>query len=127
VKRREFIRLLCGAALVGPLAARGQQAVREVAGAGGLMSYGTSITERRFRGEAEAHGRAWLSTPDSIWTLDLRWNNDTVQVVGLPIEFQGCTDMKAEIRCRLFQDFARRNGYPRAIDFHLVVIIDLSP
>jgi hypothetical protein len=77
--------------------------------------------------QCPAHLSRWLTTPDSIRTLDLRWNNDTVQVVGLPIEFQGCTDMKAEIRCRLFQDFIRRNGHPRAVDFYLVMIIDLSP
>jgi hypothetical protein len=28
---------------------------------------------------------------------------------------------------RLLQDFGGRNGYPRAIDLHLVVAIDLSP
>ena len=29
--------------------------------------------------------------------------------------------MKSKVRCRLLQDFAGRNGYPRAIDLHLVV------
>ena len=59
--------------------------------------------------------------------LDLWRDNDTVEVIGLPIEFERGTNVKSKVRCRLFQDFAGRNGYPRAIDLHLVVAIDLSP
>ena len=60
-------------------------------------------------------------------TLDFWRDNDTVEVIGLPIEFERGTDVKSKVRCRLLQDFAGRNGYPRAIDLHLVVAIDLSP
>src|SRR5262249_57498147 len=60
-------------------------------------------------------------------TLDFWRDNDTVEVIGSPIEFEGSTDVKSKVRCRLLQDFAGRNGYPRAIDLHLVVAIDLSP
>src|SRR5262245_44809327 len=44
-----------------------------------------------------------------------------------PIEFERSTNVKSKVRCRLLQDFARRNEYPRAIDLHLVMAIDLSP
>ena len=63
---------------------------------------------------------------DSIPILDFRWDYDTVQVIGLPVEFERRANMKAEIRRRLLQDLAVRNGYPGAVDHHLVVIIDLS-
>ena len=62
-----------------------------------------------------------------IRALGLWRDNDTVEVIGLPIEFEGSTDVKSKVGGRLFQDFAGRNGYPRAIDLHLVVAIDLSP
>ena len=59
--------------------------------------------------------------------LDFWRDNDTVEVIGLPIEFERGTNVKSKVRCRLLQDFAGRYGYPRAIHLHLVVAIDLSP
>ena len=59
--------------------------------------------------------------------LDFWWDNDTVKVIRLPIEFKRGTNVKSKVRCRLLQDFAGRNGYPGAIDLHLVVAIALSP
>ena len=62
-----------------------------------------------------------------IPTLGFWRDNHTVKVIGLPIEFEGSTDVKSKVGGRLFQDFAGRYGYPRAIHLHLVVAIDLSP
>lgn len=62
-----------------------------------------------------------------IRTLDFWRDNDTVKVIGLPIEFKRGAYVKSKVRCRLLQDFGGRNGYPRAIDLYLVVAIDLSP
>jgi hypothetical protein len=59
--------------------------------------------------------------------LDFWWDNDTVKVIRLPIEFERSTNVKSKVRCRQLQDFAGRYGYPRAIHLHLVVAIDLSP
>jgi len=64
---------------------------------------------------------------DSIRALGLWRDNDTVEMIGLPIGFERSADVKSKVRGRLLQDFAGRNGYPRAIDLHLVVVIDLSP
>jgi hypothetical protein len=47
-------------------------------------------------------------------------------MIGLAIELERGTDVKAKVRRWLLQDFVRRNQYPRAIDFDLVMIIDLS-
>jgi hypothetical protein len=58
--------------------------------------------------------------------LGLWRNNDTVEMIGLPIEFERSADVKSKVRGGLLQDFARRNRYPRAIDLHFVVAIDLS-
>ena len=55
------------------------------------------------------------------------WRDDAVEMIGPPIESERGTYVKSKIRCRLLQDFAGRNGYPRAIDILLVVAIDLSP
>ena len=59
--------------------------------------------------------------------LDFRWDDNAIEVIGLAIKFKGRADVKSKVRCRLLQDFGGRNGYPRAIDLHLVVAIDLSP
>src|SRR5262249_41588660 len=53
-------------------------------------------------------------------------DHDTVEVIGAPIELERSADVEAEIRRRLLQDFVRRNGYPGAVDLHLVVAADLS-
>src|SRR5215468_3439717 len=58
--------------------------------------------------------------------LDLRRHNDAIQMIGLAIELERGTDVKAKVRRWLLQDFVRRNRYPRAIHFDLVMIIDLS-
>src|SRR5262249_2549728 len=47
-------------------------------------------------------------------------------MIGASLEFEWSADMKSKVRGRLFQDFTRGNGYPRAIDLYLVVVIDLS-
>jgi hypothetical protein len=58
--------------------------------------------------------------------LALWRDDDAVEMIGLSIEFERGADVKSKVRCRLLQDFAGRNGYPRAIDLHLIVAIDLS-
>jgi hypothetical protein len=58
--------------------------------------------------------------------LDLRRHNDAIQMTGLAIELERGTDVKAKVRRWLLQDFVWRNRYPHAIDFDLVMIIDLS-
>src|SRR5262249_30021121 len=57
----------------------------------------------------------------------LGWNNNTVEVIGLPIEFEGGADMKSEIGRRAPDDFPGRNGNPRAVHLHLIVVVDLPP
>src|SRR5262245_48026472 len=65
--------------------------------------------------------------PIQTRALDLWRDDDTVEVIGSPIELKRGAYVKSKVRCRLLQDFGGRNGYPRAIDLHLVVAIDLSP
>ena len=50
-------------------------------------------------------------------TLDFWRDNDTVEVIGLPIEFEGSTDVKSKVRCRLLQDFAGRNDTHAPLTF----------
>jgi hypothetical protein len=59
-------------------------------------------------------------------TLNFWRDDDTVYVIGLPIEFKRHTDVKSKVWRRRLQDFVGRDGYPRAIDLHLVMITDLS-
>ena len=47
-------------------------------------------------------------------------------MIGLAIELDRGADVKAKVRRWLLQDFVRRNRYPRAVHFDLVMIIDLS-
>ena len=58
--------------------------------------------------------------------LDFWRDDDTVYVIGLPIEFKRDADVKSKVWCRRLQDFVGRHGYPRAIDLHLIMITDLS-
>ena len=58
--------------------------------------------------------RWWLI---GIRFLDFWRDNDTVEVIGLPIEFERSTDVKSKVGGRLFQDFAGRYRYPRAFTF----------
>ena len=76
-----------------------------------------------------ARGARAAARPVVAWlgALDFWRDNDTVEVIRLPIEFERSTDVKSKVGGRLFQDFASRYGYPRAIHLHLVVAIDLSP
>jgi hypothetical protein len=76
------------------------------------------------RGDRVRYAPAFAADPGD---LDFWRDNDTVEMIGSPIEFERSTDVKSKVRCRLLQDFGGRNGYPRAIDLHLVVAIDLSP
>src|SRR5262245_12712641 len=59
--------------------------------------------------------------PIQTRALDLWRDDDTVEVIGSPIELKRGAYVKSKVRCRLLQDFGGRNGYPRAIDLHLVV------
>jgi len=59
--------------------------------------------------------------------LALWRDDDAVEMIRPPVEFERSTNVKSKVRCRLLQDFAGKNRYPRAIDLHLVVAIDLSP
>jgi hypothetical protein len=48
--------------------------------------------------------------------LDLRWDDDTVEVIRLSVELEGSAHMKSEVWGRLPQDLVGRNGHPRAVD-----------
>jgi hypothetical protein len=62
-----------------------------------------------------------------ISLLDLWRDDDTVEVIGLPVELEGSADVKSEVWGRLPQDLVGRNGHPRTVDFHLVVVVNALP
>jgi hypothetical protein len=65
--------------------------------------------------------------PIQTRALDLWRDDDTVEVIGSAVELEGSADVKSEVRGRLSQDLIGRNGHPRAVDLHLVVVVDPLP
>jgi putative tryptophan/tyrosine transport system substrate-binding protein len=71
--RREFMRVLCGAGLAWPLAARAQQPNR-VRRIGALMAYAASDPEGQSRGAAFEQGlKGWGWADGHNLRIDYRW------------------------------------------------------
>src|SRR5262245_54650825 len=56
--------------------------------------------------------------------LALRRHDHAVQFLWIALEVVGCTNVVAAVRGGSTDDFRNRYGNPRAVDLHLIVIVD---